>query len=183
MINHNQIITNCLPPDAVTKAVVASGVVSAAQIVPPIRIPLDDNLKPRGFAYVELVDESLVEGAVRGLKGMEVGGRVARSDYADPERKKEGLREEARRGGGDSSPSAYTSRDKGTVRDLLNSPSKSATFARASLSAASASASAAAPPLWKKKDPAAPAAAPGRQAEATLYLGNLSYKVCPYALN
>ena len=154
--------------EAVLKAVTA-GALRPEQIVPPIRIPLDDDNRPRGFAYIEMTRMEDVEGAVRDLKGMNIGGRVVRSDYADPERKRE-LQERERRER-DAAP-------RGTVRDLLQQQPPAATFAppRPPSGSSSSSSSSSPAPLWQKKDPSAPPVAPGRPAAATLYLGNLAYK-------
>lgn len=52
-----------------------------------IRLCMDPDGKPRGFGYVELQHEGLVEQAITILKGREVMGRKLRVDFADPERK------------------------------------------------------------------------------------------------
>jgi len=52
-----------------------------------IRLCRDQNGLSRGFGYVELVNESLVDASIEILKGHIVGGRKLRVDYANPERR------------------------------------------------------------------------------------------------
>ena len=41
--------------------------------VTDLRLSLDENMRPRGFGYVELKDESMVDRAIEELSGMEIG--------------------------------------------------------------------------------------------------------------
>jgi RNA recognition motif-containing protein len=59
--------------------------------VTDLRLSLDENKRSRGYGYIELKEESLVEGAIKAINGLELGGRILRSDYADPSRKQEGV--------------------------------------------------------------------------------------------
>lgn len=52
-----------------------------------IRLCMDIEGKPRGFGYVELLHEGLVEQAISILKGREVMGRKLRVDFADRDRR------------------------------------------------------------------------------------------------
>lgn len=52
-----------------------------------IRLCRDQNGLSRGFGYVELVNESLVDASIEILKGHVVGGRKLRVDYANPEKR------------------------------------------------------------------------------------------------
>ena len=42
-------------------------------VVTDLRLSLDENKRPRGFGYVELKDESMVEKAIADLNGLDVG--------------------------------------------------------------------------------------------------------------
>lgn len=42
-------------------------------VVTDLRLSLDENKRPRGFGYVELKEESMVEGAIADLNGLDVG--------------------------------------------------------------------------------------------------------------
>lgn len=53
----------------------------------PVRIPVNEEGDPRGFAYVEFLEDEDVERALLGLKGLKIGSRVARFDYADSDAK------------------------------------------------------------------------------------------------
>ena len=70
--------------------------IDTSKVKPPVRIALDAEAKPRGFAHVEFREEEDVEFAVRELKGLKIRERIVRLDYADPEKSKR----EAKEGGG-----------------------------------------------------------------------------------
>lgn len=38
-----------------------------------LRLSLDENMRPRGFGYIELKDESMVERAIEELSGLDIG--------------------------------------------------------------------------------------------------------------
>ena len=42
-------------------------------VVTDLRLSLDENKRPRGFGYIELKDESMVEKAIEDLNGLDVG--------------------------------------------------------------------------------------------------------------
>ena len=42
-------------------------------VVTDLRLSLDENKNPRGFGYIELKEESMVEQAIRDLNGLDVG--------------------------------------------------------------------------------------------------------------
>ena len=42
-------------------------------VVTDLRLSLDENKRPRGFGYIELKDESMVEQAIQDLNGLDVG--------------------------------------------------------------------------------------------------------------
>jgi len=77
-----------LPPNLEPKLFIQA---VQAKILPEnimnIRLCKDDKGLCKGFGYVELSNESLVEASIPLLKGYEVGGRKLRVDYADPEKR------------------------------------------------------------------------------------------------
>jgi len=70
--------------------------IDTSKVKPPVRIAVDAEAKPRGFAHVEFREEEDVELAMRELKGLKIRERIVRLDYADPEKSKR----EAQAGGG-----------------------------------------------------------------------------------
>lgn len=46
-------------------------------VVTDLRLSLDENKRPRGFGYIELKDESMVEQAIQDLNGLDVGAYVS----------------------------------------------------------------------------------------------------------
>ena len=64
-----------------------SAKIDTGRIKLPVRIPVNEEGDPRGFAYVEFLEDEDVERALFGLKGLKIGSRVARFDYADSEAK------------------------------------------------------------------------------------------------
>ena len=46
-------------------------------VVTDLRLSLDENKRPRGFGYIELKDESMVEQAIQDLNGLDVGVYVS----------------------------------------------------------------------------------------------------------
>ena len=78
--------------------------------VKSMRIALDADGKPRGFAHLEFYDVSDVDLALQQLKGLKIRDRVVRLDYADPE---------IRRGLLAAAVAAAPEGDGGTVADLL----------------------------------------------------------------
>jgi len=74
----------------------------------PIRIAMDQEGKPRGFAYIEFLDERDVETALNSLKGLKIKERVVRLDFADPEAK-----------------AVRADESKGTVAELLSGKTSS----------------------------------------------------------
>lgn len=123
-----------------------------SRIKPPIRIALDEEQKPRGFAYLEMRDQDDVDYALAALKGLKLRDRVVRLDYADPEMKTKKV------------PVASPVESGAvTVRQLLDN--------RASTAEPISKA-------WTKPTEKVDAIGQGsnRPTAATLYMGNLSYK-------
>lgn len=55
--------------------------------VTSLRLARDPDGRPRGFAYLDLALENDVEPVINNLKGVEIGGRSLRIDWADPQKK------------------------------------------------------------------------------------------------
>ena len=47
--------------------------VLGAGCVTDLRLSLDENMRPRGFGYIELKDESMVDRAIDELSGLDIG--------------------------------------------------------------------------------------------------------------
>lgn len=63
-------LPNKITRDEVLKVIVK---VLGQGCVTDLRLSLDENMRPRGFGYVELKDESMVDRAIEELSGMEIG--------------------------------------------------------------------------------------------------------------
>lgn len=44
-------------------------------IITDLRLSLDENKRPRGFGYIELKEENMVEKAIADLNGLDIGER------------------------------------------------------------------------------------------------------------
>jgi RNA recognition motif. (a.k.a. RRM, RBD, or RNP domain) len=62
-------------PNKITRDEVLKSIVGklGKGVVTDLRLSLDENKRPRGFGYVELKEESMVEGAIADLNGLDVG--------------------------------------------------------------------------------------------------------------
>eukprot|EP00596_Hydrurales_sp_CCMP1899_P004066 CAMPEP_0119043644 /NCGR_PEP_ID=MMETSP1177-20130426/24396_1 /TAXON_ID=2985 /ORGANISM="Ochromonas sp, Strain CCMP1899" /LENGTH=473 /DNA_ID=CAMNT_0007012211 /DNA_START=376 /DNA_END=1797 /DNA_ORIENTATION=- len=102
-------------PNKVTREDVLQLVIKklGKDVVTDLRLSLDENKRPRGFAYLELKSGDMVENAIDVMDGQELGGRTLRSDYADPSRKQNiKTSVDAPEGNGGAWQSGYT---RGTV--------------------------------------------------------------------
>ena len=63
-------LPNKISRDEVLKSIVGK---LGKGVVTDLRLSLDENKRPRGFGYVELKEESMVEGAIADLNGLDVG--------------------------------------------------------------------------------------------------------------
>ena len=66
-------LPNKITRDEVLKSVVK---VLGPGCVSDLRLSLDENMRPRGFGYIELKDESMVDRAIDELSGLDIGMRA-----------------------------------------------------------------------------------------------------------
>ena len=71
---HGGNLPNKISRDEVLRVVIKK---LGKNVVTDLRLSLDENKRPRGFGYIELKDESMVEQAIQDLNGLDVGAYVS----------------------------------------------------------------------------------------------------------